>query len=84
VSNHPKNGRARKRKPVARYTAPELHALAVDDYCNGVHTHGNASLALAWFAHAIERIAHLRGISKDQAFLEVRHDAEVKAGRPLL
>lgn len=84
MSNHARSGRL-KRKPVARYNAAELHGLAVDDYISGVHTRPEqASKALAWFAEAIARIAHLRGISKDQAFLEVAHDAEVKAGRPLL
>ena len=83
MSNHARRARV-KRKPPGRYTAAELHALCVDDYLTGVHTHGQASKALAWFAYAIERIARLRMISKDQAFLEIRHDAEVKAGRPLL
>ncbi|HEY1116945.1 MAG TPA: hypothetical protein VGE43_04525 [Acidimicrobiales bacterium] len=84
MSNHARRGRARPRKPVDRYTAPELHALAVQDMVAGVHTHPTkATASMAWFAEAIARISKLRGISKDQAFLEVAHDAEVQQGRPL-
>lgn len=83
MSNHARRGRL-KRKPVHRYNAAELHALAVDDYLTGVHTGAKATAALTWFTEACQRIAHLRGISVDAAFLEIRYDAEVKAGRPLL
>ncbi|HEY1119899.1 MAG TPA: hypothetical protein VGE43_19445 [Acidimicrobiales bacterium] len=84
MSNHARKGRTRARKPVDRYNAAELHALAVQDMVDGVHTHPTkATASMAWFAEAIARIAQLRGISKDQAFLEVAHDAEETQGRPL-
>lgn len=85
MSNHARKGRSKARKPVDRYNAAELHALAVQDMVDGKHTNPKqATAAMAWFAEAIARIARLRGISKDQAFLEVAHDAEVAQGRPLL
>lgn len=84
MSNHARRGRASKRKPVERYNAAELHALAVQDMVDGKHTNPNvATASMAWFAEAIARISKLRGITKDQAFLEVAHDAEVTQGRPL-
>lgn len=84
MSNHARGARASKRKPVERYNAAELHAYAVQDMVDGVHTHpSKATASMAWFAEAIARISRLRGITKDQAFLEVAHDAEVAQGRPL-
>lgn len=84
MSNHARRPKPKARKPVDRYDAAELHALAVQDYGSGVHTGNRGQVALAWFAEACARISRLRGISKDQAFLEIVHDAEQAAGRPLL
>lgn len=86
MSNGPRAARRAKtkRKSPERYNAAELHGMCVDDYLSGVHTGQAGQAALGWFAQACARIGHLRGITTDQAFLEVVHDAEVKAGRPLL
>lgn len=66
-----RNKRARRLAP-ERYNANQLETILVGDAMSGIATE------LSWAVDAYARMAKLRGISLDEAFLSVRNAVEVQ------